>query len=160
MITIRYEFNSASATDLRFRCVVHLRTNLGKSTQLHYITLEKWHVLFFKRNTSQYAVTVRFSCLQSNCTWCDYYYDLHVYHSLWTIKDRMKQKHNDFMFKFKHLFGKKNNVLISTLRTNSSSCRVPTDTGKPGKMRQLFPVREKSGNFEKTLKSQGKVREF
>ena len=41
--------------------------------------------------------------------------------------------------------------------------RVPTDTGKPGKpgkMRQLFPVREKSGNFEKTLKSQGKVREF
>ena len=39
-------------------------------------------------------------------------------------------------------------------------CRVPTDTGKPGKMRQLFPVREKSGNFEKILKSQGKVREF
>ena len=41
--------------------------------------------------------------------------------------------------------------------------RVPTDTGKPGKpgkMRQLFPVREKSGNFEKILKSQGKVREF
>ena len=33
--------------------------------------------------------------------------------------------------------------------------RVPTDTGKPGKMRQLFPVREKSGNFEKILKSQG-----
>ena len=38
--------------------------------------------------------------------------------------------------------------------------RVLTDTGKPGKMRQLFPVREKSGNFEKILKSQGKVREF
>ena len=38
--------------------------------------------------------------------------------------------------------------------------RVPTDTGKPGKMRQLFPVREKSGNFEKLSKSQGKVREF
>ena len=41
--------------------------------------------------------------------------------------------------------------------------RVPTDTGKPGipgKMRQLFPVREKSGNFEKMSKSQGKVREF
>ena len=37
--------------------------------------------------------------------------------------------------------------------------RVPTDTGKPGKpgkMRQLFPVREKSGNFEKILKSPGK----
>ena len=26
-------------------------------------------------------------------------------------------------------------------------CRVPTGTGKPGKMTQLFPVREKSGNF-------------
>ena len=38
--------------------------------------------------------------------------------------------------------------------------RVPTDTGKPGKMRQLFPVREKSGNFEKMSESQGKVREF
>ena len=41
--------------------------------------------------------------------------------------------------------------------------RVPTGTGnpgKPGKMRQLFPVRENSGNFEKILKSQGKVREF
>ena len=25
--------------------------------------------------------------------------------------------------------------------------RVPTGTGKPVKMRQLFPVREKSGNF-------------
>ena len=36
--------------------------------------------------------------------------------------------------------------------------RVPTGTGKPGipgKMRQLFPVREKSGNFEKMSKSQG-----
>ena len=36
--------------------------------------------------------------------------------------------------------------------------RVPTDTGKPGKpgkIRQLFPVREKSGNFEKIIKSQG-----
>ena len=32
--------------------------------------------------------------------------------------------------------------------------------GIPGKMRQLFPVREKSGNFEKISKSQGKVREF
>ena len=36
---------------------------------------------------------------------------------------------------------------------------VPTDTGKPGKMRQLFPVREKSGNFEKTSKSQGILNE-
>ena len=36
---------------------------------------------------------------------------------------------------------------------------VPTWTGKtrkPGKMGKLFPVREKSGNFEQT----GKVREF
>ena len=40
--------------------------------------------------------------------------------------------------------------------------RVPTGTGnpgKPGKMRQLFPVREKSGNFEKILKSQGILNE-
>ena len=33
--------------------------------------------------------------------------------------------------------------------------RVPTQTGKPGKMGKYFPVREKSGNFEQT----GKVRE-
>ena len=33
--------------------------------------------------------------------------------------------------------------------------RVPTQTGKPGKMERHFPVREKSGNFEQT----GKVRE-
>ena len=33
---------------------------------------------------------------------------------------------------------------------------VPTRTGKPGKMRKLFPIEEKSGNFEQT----GKVREF
>ena len=30
--------------------------------------------------------------------------------------------------------------------------RVPTRTGKPGKMRRHFPVREKSGNFEQTGK--------
>ena len=35
------------------------------------------------------------------------------------------------------------------------SSRVPTRTGKPGKMGRHFPVREKSGNFEQT----GKVRE-
>ena len=34
--------------------------------------------------------------------------------------------------------------------------RVPTRTGKPGKMGRHFPVREKSGNFDET----GKVREF
>ena len=33
--------------------------------------------------------------------------------------------------------------------------RVPTRTGKPGKMGRHFPVREKSGNFEQT----GKVME-
>ena len=33
--------------------------------------------------------------------------------------------------------------------------KVPTRTGKPGKMGRHFPVREKSGNFEQT----GKVRE-
>ena len=36
-----------------------------------------------------------------------------------------------------------------------SSRRVPTRTGKPGKMGRHFPVREKSGNFDQT----GKVRE-
>ena len=36
-----------------------------------------------------------------------------------------------------------------------SLSRVPTRTGKPGKMGRHFPVREKSGNFEQT----GKVRE-
>ena len=33
---------------------------------------------------------------------------------------------------------------------------VPTRTRKPGKIEKHFPVREKSGNFQKT----GKVREF
>ena len=37
----------------------------------------------------------------------------------------------------------------------SAIIRVPTRTGKPGKMGRHFPVREKSGNFEQT----GKVRE-
>ena len=50
--------------------------------------------------------------------------------------------------------------VLSIIKMLSTVSRVPTDTGKPGKMRQLFPVREKSGNFEKILKSQGKVREF
>ena len=39
--------------------------------------------------------------------------------------------------------------------TASHLNRVPTRTGKPGKMGRHFPVREKSGNFEQT----GKVRE-
>ena len=37
----------------------------------------------------------------------------------------------------------------------TQTLRVPTRTGKPGKMGRHFPVREKSGNFEQT----GKVRE-
>ena len=36
-----------------------------------------------------------------------------------------------------------------------ATVRVPTRTGKPGKMGRHFPVREKSGNFDET----GKVRE-
>ena len=45
----------------------------------------------------------------------------------------------------------------------SAFSRVPTHTGKtgkPGKMREVFPVREKSGNFRISPESQGKVREF
>ena len=41
--------------------------------------------------------------------------------------------------------------------------RVPTHTGKtgkPGKMREVFPVREKSGNFRISPESQGKVGNF
>ena len=50
---------------------------------------------------------------------------------------------------------------ICSIGSNVEICnsRVPTDTGKtgkPGKMRQLFPVREKSGNFEKNIKKSGK----
>ena len=40
-------------------------------------------------------------------------------------------------------------------KTKNGTFRVPTRTGKPGKMGRHFPVREKSGNFEQT----GKVRE-
>ena len=36
-----------------------------------------------------------------------------------------------------------------------NKCRVPTRTGKPAKWEGIFPVGEKSGNFEQT----GKVRE-
>ena len=48
--------------------------------------------------------------------------------------------------------------MIFSFRQNIVSemlIRVPTRTGKPGKMGRHFPVREKSGNFEQT----GKVRE-
>ena len=41
------------------------------------------------------------------------------------------------------------------MKTIPIQSRVPTRTGKPGKMGRHFPVREKSGNFEHT----GKVRE-
>ena len=58
--------SSTSATDFRVSCVAHLRTNLGEkySTLLHYTG----EMAYFKQNTSQYEVSVRFSCLQSNCT--------------------------------------------------------------------------------------------
>ena len=51
-------------------------------------------------------------------------------------------------------------LLESDLDSDTDSCtiRVPTRTGKPGKLGKMgrhFPVREKSGNFEQT----GKVRE-
>ena len=46
------------------------------------------------------------------------------------------------------------NLFLKNLE-KSWNCRVPTRTGKPGKMGRHFPVREKSGNFEQT----GKVRE-
>ena len=42
-----------------------------------------------------------------------------------------------------------------TVNFIKTTVRVPTRTGKPGKMGRHFPVREKSGNFEQT----GKVRE-
>ena len=38
--------------------------------------------------------------------------------------------------------------------------RVPTRTGKPGKLREVFPVGEKSGNFKMLPESQGKIRDF
>ena len=40
---------------------------------------------------------------------------------------------------------------------------LPTGTGKlgkQGKMREVFPVREQSGNFKILIKSQGRVGEF
>ena len=46
-------------------------------------------------------------------------------------------------------------VLVMIETGSGFRVRVPTRTGKPGKMGSHFPVREKSGNFEQT----GKVRE-
>ena len=46
--------------------------------------------------------------------------------------------------------------LTMTNHCHVSIYRVPTRTGKPGKMGRHFPVREKSGNFDQTGKSQGK----
>ena len=54
-----------------------------------------------------------------------------------------------------------NGKIISTLIS-----RVPTRTGKPGKMEKLFPVREfcadwkSQGNLDKILEKSGKLREF
>ena len=44
-------------------------------------------------------------------------------------------------------------IMVATIELTMD--RVPTRTGKPGRMGRHFPVREKSGNFEQT----GKVRE-
>ena len=44
---------------------------------------------------------------------------------------------------------------VDNAKLSFDNVRVPTRTGKPGKMGRHFPVREKSGNFEQT----GKVRE-
>ena len=44
---------------------------------------------------------------------------------------------------------------VREFQANVIYYRVPTRTGKPGKMGRHFPVGEKSGNFEQT----GKVRE-
>ena len=41
-----------------------------------------------------------------------------------------------------------------------SLLRIPTDTGKPGKIREVIPVWEKSGNFRILPENRGKVREF
>ena len=47
---------------------------------------------------------------------------------------------------------------IRTRKSISITQRVPTHTGKtgkPGKMRKVFPVREKAGNIKILPKSQG-----
>ena len=55
---------------------------------------------------------------------------------------------------------------MATVNISRYIPRVPTRTGKPGKMGRHFPVREKSGNFEQTGKVRkitqktGKLREF
>ena len=61
-------------------------------------------------------------------------------------------------------------VNSNTVNSKFHLIRVPTRTGKPGKMGRHFPVREKSGNFEQTAKvreksgkitqNTGKIREF
>ena len=53
-------------------------------------------------------------------------------------------------------FRKRDKLYIKLcVSAHAANSRVPTRTGKPGKMGRHFPVREKSGNFEQT----GKVRE-
>ena len=61
--------------------------------------------------------------------------------------------HRSFLF-----MGTLNSLFIPLFTPSEEThqySRVPTRTGKPGKMGRHFPVREKSGNFEQT----GKVRE-
>ena len=47
-----------------------------------------------------------------------------------------------------------------TFKKNSELLFPGFLTGKPGKMREVFPVRKKSRNFKILPESQGKVREF
>ena len=64
------------------------------------------------------------------------------------------------MFRVFFCRGVFHNVQLGRNITENMMIRVPTHTGKPGKMREVFPVREKSGNFRISQESQGKVREF
>ena len=79
----------------------------------------------------------------------------------------MSLQHEKKLFK-RNLNGKNYELQVTIFIPELVLCkghvnhRVPTGTGKPGipgKMRQLFPVREKSGNFEKMSKSQGILNE-
>ena len=51
-------------------------------------------------------------------------------------------------------YGQKGSVVF-VLTILFISNRVPTSTAKPEKMREVFPVREKSGNFKTLPESQG-----
>ena len=60
-----------------------------------------------------------------------------------------------FLFHKLHANVVVNALVVLVVNCFSEERRVPTDTGKPGKMRQLFPVRKSQGIWKKILKSQG-----